>query len=69
MKALFIGGTGNISTASTRLPSARGIALTLIPRGRRSQAIPGPRCLQADFPDEPPPAPAIRGPNSDAGSN
>ncbi|MGA2183273.1 MAG: SDR family oxidoreductase [Bryobacteraceae bacterium] len=35
MRVLFIGGTGIISTASTRLAAERGIDLTLLNRGRR----------------------------------
>jgi nucleoside-diphosphate-sugar epimerase len=38
MKALFIGGTGNISTACSRLALAKGIDLHILNRGRR---IPG----------------------------
>ena len=33
MKVLFIGGTGTISTASTKLALARGFDLTLLNRG------------------------------------
>jgi nucleoside-diphosphate-sugar epimerase len=40
MKVLFIGGTGNISSASTRLAAERGIELTLLRRGQRRAAIP-----------------------------
>jgi nucleoside-diphosphate-sugar epimerase len=40
MKVLFIGGTGNISSASTRLAAERGIELTLLRRGHRTAALP-----------------------------
>ena len=36
MKVLFIGGTGIISTAATRLAAERGIELTLLRRGQTS---------------------------------
>ncbi len=36
MRVLFIGGTGIISTASTRLAAERGIHLTLLNRGRHA---------------------------------
>jgi nucleoside-diphosphate-sugar epimerase len=39
MKVLFIGGTGIISTASTRLAAERGIELTLLRRGQRSAEV------------------------------
>ena len=40
MKVLFIGGTGLISTASTRLAAERGIELTLLKRGQRTPDLP-----------------------------
>ncbi len=40
MKVLFIGGTGIISSASTRLAAERGIELTLLRRGQRTAALP-----------------------------
>jgi nucleoside-diphosphate-sugar epimerase len=40
MKVLFIGGTGNISIASTRLAAERGIELTLLRRGQSSAGLP-----------------------------
>ncbi len=40
MKVLFIGGTGTISTACTRLAAARGIDLYLFNRGHRQVEIP-----------------------------
>jgi len=53
MKALFIGGTGNISTASTRLAAEQGINLTLLTRGHRTADLPkNVRTLAADISDE-----------------
>jgi nucleoside-diphosphate-sugar epimerase len=40
MKVLFIGGTGNISTAATRLAAERGFELTLLRRGVRTADVP-----------------------------
>lgn len=52
MKALFIGGTGVISSACSRLAVERGIDLTLINRGRSKRPIPsGIHLLQADVRD------------------
>ena len=54
MKVLFIGGTGNISTAVTRLAAQRGIELTLLTRGQRPADIPANvSTLTADIKDEP----------------
>lgn len=47
MRILFIGGTGIISTASTRLAIARGLDLTLLNRGRRAP-IAGSKQIVAD---------------------
>jgi nucleoside-diphosphate-sugar epimerase len=53
MKVLFIGGTGIISTASTKLAAERGIELTLLNRGRRFAGLPANvRTLKADVTDE-----------------
>ena len=53
MKVLFIGGTGIISTASTRLAAERGIELTLLNRGRKIAGFPANiRTLTADVTDE-----------------
>jgi nucleoside-diphosphate-sugar epimerase len=57
MRVLFIGGTGIISAACTRLAAERGIDLTLLTRGRRP-AEPGVRTLTADI-DEPAAADAL----------
>jgi nucleoside-diphosphate-sugar epimerase len=52
MRVLFIGGTGNISGACSRLAVARGIELTILNRGQRDQPIPGARHIAADIRDE-----------------
>lgn len=53
MKALFIGGTGTISTAITKRLLAEGCELYLLNRGNRNGALPeGARILQADINDE-----------------
>jgi nucleoside-diphosphate-sugar epimerase len=54
MKVLFIGGTGNISTAVSRLCIAKGIDLHLLNRGNRKVEIPGAKSIKADIsrPDE-----------------
>jgi nucleoside-diphosphate-sugar epimerase len=57
MRVLFIGGTGIISTASTRLAAERGIDLTVLNRGRRApekgmQLPAGVRALTVDIEDE-----------------
>jgi nucleoside-diphosphate-sugar epimerase len=52
MRVLFIGGTGIISTASTRLAVECGIDLTLLNRGHREVTPPaGVRCISADIED------------------
>jgi len=51
MKVLFIGGTGIISTAVSRLTVARGIDLWLLNRGRRGVTIEGARAVVADVGD------------------
>ena len=53
MKVLFIGGTGIISTASTRLASERGMDVTLLRRGNRAADLPKDvRTITADIADE-----------------
>ena len=49
MKVLFIGGTGNISTAVSRLCVQRGIELHLLNRGKRSPALSGTRSIVCDI--------------------
>jgi len=51
MKVLFIGGTGNISAASSRLASAKGIEVHLLNRGNRRVDIPGAVWLKGDIQD------------------
>ncbi len=51
MKILFIGGTGNISAAVSRLLAARGHELHLLTRGKREASIPGARSIAADIND------------------
>lgn len=52
MKALFIGGTGIISTASTRLAAERGVDLTLVTRGQHKTDLPaGVKTLVVDVHD------------------
>jgi len=49
MKALFIGGTGIISTACTALALERGFDLTLLTRGKHEATIPaGAKALRGD---------------------
>jgi nucleoside-diphosphate-sugar epimerase len=50
MRVLFIGGTGIISTACTRLAAARGIDLTLLTRGQHTADLPaGVHTVTADI--------------------
>jgi nucleoside-diphosphate-sugar epimerase len=52
MRALFIGGTGLISTAVSHLAVERGIELYLLNRGRRGEFFPeGAESIVADFAD------------------
>jgi len=52
MRVLFIGGTGIISTACTRLAAERGIELTLLTRGWRAVELPaGVKTLTVDIDD------------------
>lgn len=53
MKALFIGGTGTISTAITKQLLEQGCELYLLNRGNRNDTLPeGAHILQADIHDE-----------------
>ena len=53
MKALFIGGTGTISTEISKLCVQNGWQLTLMNRGRSGERVPeGARVLVADINDE-----------------
>ncbi len=52
MRVLFIGGTGIISTATTRLALERGIELTLLNRGQHDVEVPaGAKTIRADIND------------------
>ncbi len=52
MKALFIGGTGNISLPITRKLLAQGWQVTLLNRGSKNDLVPGAECLVCDVRDE-----------------
>ena len=52
MKVLFIGGTGNISAASSRLAISQGIDLYLLTRGRSPVKIDGAKTLTANHSDK-----------------
>jgi nucleoside-diphosphate-sugar epimerase len=53
MRVLFIGGTGNISLASTRLAAECGIEVTLLRRGQRTADLPKDvRTIPVDIRDE-----------------
>lgn len=49
MKVLFIGGTGNISTPSSRLAVAKGMDLYLLNRGQSKVAIEGVHTIIGDI--------------------
>jgi nucleoside-diphosphate-sugar epimerase len=49
MKALFIGGTGNISAAVSRLAFKKGVDLYLLNRGQRNLEINGAKSIVADI--------------------
>jgi nucleoside-diphosphate-sugar epimerase len=66
MRVLFIGGTGNISGACSRLAVARGIELFLLNRGQRAVPIPGAQSIVADVRDEAATATALAGRTFDA---
>ncbi len=67
MRVLFIGGTGIISTACTRLAAARGIDLTLWNRGRRALDLPaGVQVQTVDIEDPAAAAAALAGGSYDA---
>ena len=53
MKALFIGGTGTISTAITKLASECGFELYLLNRGNRTELVPdNVKIIEADINNE-----------------
>ena len=66
MKALFIGGTGVISTSISRLLVAQGWDLTLLNRGNRQSDVPGAKQLILDVNDEAAVAKAIEHEHYDA---
>ncbi|HTU35727.1 MAG TPA: SDR family oxidoreductase [Candidatus Acidoferrum sp.] len=67
MKVLFIGGTGVISSACTRLASVRGIDLTLLRRGQHAASIPSVvKTIVADIHDASTCAQALSGASFDA---
>jgi nucleoside-diphosphate-sugar epimerase len=62
MNVLFIGGTGIISTACSRLALQRGINLTLLTRGRHvAEVVDGAEIVTADINDESATTRALRG--------
>src|SRR6266404_4604035 len=62
MNVLFIGGTGIVSSACTRLALRRGIKLTLLRRGQHSADwLAGAETVQADINDPSAVAQALRG--------
>jgi nucleoside-diphosphate-sugar epimerase len=66
MRVLFIGGTGLISTACTRLAIERGVELTLLRRGQRHADIPPKaKTLRADINDRAAVAKALEGQSFD----
>ena len=66
MKVLFIGGTGNISTAVSRLAVACGIDLYLLNRGTRPVEIAGAKSIVGDINDVPAVSAALVGEQFDA---
>src|SRR5271157_5999582 len=65
MKVLFIGGTGYISEACTKLAVARGIDITVLNRLNRG-TIEGSRSIVADIADTSAAEKALRGTSWDA---
>lgn len=49
MKVLFIGGTGNISTATSRLAVEKGMELFLLNRGMSKVTVPGAKSIIGDI--------------------
>ncbi len=67
MRVLFVGGTGNISSACARLALEKGIEITLFSRGLSSRASPpGARVIRGDIRDPRQAALALRGCEFDA---
>jgi nucleoside-diphosphate-sugar epimerase len=61
VRILFLGGTGNISAAASRLLLAQGHELELLNRATRSPPPPGARLLRADLQDLPAVSALLRG--------
>jgi nucleoside-diphosphate-sugar epimerase len=66
VKVLFIGGTGNISSAVSRLAIERGIELYHFNRGKRLSSIPGVHTITGDFSKADEVASALKGHTWDA---
>lgn len=67
MNVLFIGGTGNISTACARLAVQRGIKITLLTRGQHTADVPADvEKIRADVNDAATVAAALQGRRYDA---
>jgi nucleoside-diphosphate-sugar epimerase len=67
MRVLFLGGTGIISTACTRLAAESGIDLTLLTRGRHAAELPaGVKTLAVDMEDDAAAARALDGARFDS---
>ncbi len=66
MKVLFVGGTGLIGSACSRLAVERGVELTLLNRGLRSAAMAGAESLACDVHDEAATSRALAGRHFDA---
>jgi nucleoside-diphosphate-sugar epimerase len=66
MKVLFIGGTGIISSACTRLAVAQGVELFLLNRGQRLDRVDGATNIVADINDQAATARALAGQRFDA---
>jgi len=70
MKVLFIGGTGLISSACSALAVARGMDVTLLNRGARSEHVPeGAKVITADIRDREDAAAALKGQTFDVVCN
>jgi len=67
MKILFIGGTGIISSACTKLATQRGINVTLLTRGRHESSLPaGVKVVNVDVQDRAAAARALANASFDA---
>jgi len=62
MRVLFVGGTGNISTAATRLLAEQGVDLTVLNRGQSDVLLPdGVQRIRADIRDSSSVSDVLRG--------